>query len=152
MKIRISILTVCFLVLAVSMSWGGKAYRSGDQGFSTMDTNKDGFVSQEEYLAPFKEWDANNDGKLSREEWLSNHGQVMDTRKRGSTKYPTMQQVDKNKDDKVSAEEFAEVFPESSESYGMLDLNQDGIVDGDEWEKFRKIHTQAGKGYHKMSN
>ncbi|MDZ7762471.1 MAG: EF-hand domain-containing protein [Desulfovermiculus sp.] len=153
MKIRTGVLTLCLLVLAASVAWGGKAAMSGDQGFSTMDTNNDGFVSQEEYLAPFKEWDANDDGKLSLKEWLSNHGQLMDKSKgQSKMKYPTMQEVDKNNDGKVSAEEFEAVFPNSSESFGMLDLNQDGIVDGDEWEEFRKIHTKAGKGYHKKSN
>ncbi len=153
MKTRIGILTLCLLVLVASGAWGGKTSMSGDQGFSSMDTNNDGFVSQEEYMASFNEWDANNDGRLSLEEWLSSHGQVMDKWKRGSKmKYPTMQQVDKNADGTVSAEEFEAVFPKSSENLMMLDLNQDGVVDGDEWEEFRKIHTKAGKGYHKKSN
>ena len=152
MKIRIGILTLGLFVLATSVAWGGKTSMSGDQGFSSMDTNNDGFVSQEEYLASFNEWDANNDGTLSLEEWLSNHGQMMDKRKRQSKmKYPSMQQVDKNDDGTVSAEEFEAVFPKSSENLMMLDLNQDGVVDGDEWEEFRKIHTKAGKGYHKKS-
>src|SRR6056297_2106282 len=153
MKIRIGILTVCLLVLAASVAWGGKSAMTGDQGFSTMDTNNDEFVSQEEYLAPFKQWDANKDGKLSLEEWLSSHGAFMDKSERGNKmKYPPMQQVDTNDDGEVSAEEFEAVFPNSSESFMMLDVNQDGIVDGDEWEEFRKIHTMSGKGYHKKSN
>ena len=150
MKIRIGVLTVCLVVFAASVAWGGKASMAGDQGFSSMDTNNDGFVSHEEYLASFKEWDANNDGKLSLEEWLSSHGKFMDKSQRGSKmKYPPMQQVDTNDDGKVSAEEFEAVFPNSSESLKMLDLNKDGIVDGDEWEEFRKIHTMSDKGYHK---
>jgi hypothetical protein len=152
MKVRTSVLTVFLLVFAASVAWGGKTSMSGDQGFSSMDTNNDGFVSQEEYLASFKEWDANDDGKLSLEEWLSSHGAFMDNRKQGSRmKYPPMQQVDKNNDGTVSAQEFEAVFPNSSESFMMLDLNQDGIVDGDEWEEFRNIHTKDGKGYHKKS-
>ncbi|MBS3779319.1 MAG: hypothetical protein KGY41_02885 [Desulfovermiculus sp.] len=63
-----------------------------------------------------------------------------------------MQQVDKNNDGTVSAQEFEAVFPKSSENLMMLDLNQDGVVDGDEWEEFRNIHIKAGKGYHKKSN
>lgn len=153
MKVRTGVLAMCLVVFAASMAWGGKTSMAGDQGFRSMDTNNDGVVSQEEYLAPFKEWDANNDGTLSLEEWLSNHGQQMDKKKRqNKMKYPTMQQVDKNNDGKVSAEEFEAVFPNSSESLKMLDMNQDGIVDGDEWEKFRKIHTMSGKGYHNNSN
>ena len=153
MKVRTGVLAVCLVVFAASMAWGGKTSMAGDQGFRSMDANNDGVVSQKEYLTPFKEWDANKDGTLSLEEWLSNHGQQMDTRKRQSKmKYPTMQQVDANDDGKVSAEEFEAVFPNSSESLKMLDMNQDGLVDGHEWKKFRKIHTKSGKGYHNKSN
>jgi Ca2+-binding EF-hand superfamily protein len=95
----------------------------------------------------------NNDGELSLEEWLSSHGQMMDKSKRESNmKYPPMQQVDTDDDGKVSAEEFKAVFPNSSESLKMLDMNKDGVVDGDEWEEFRNIHTMTDKGYHKKSN
>ena len=118
-----------------------------------MDTNKDGFVSQDEYLDPFEEWDANSDDKLSLEEWLSNHGQAMDKKKHGNKmKYPPMQQVDTDNDGTVSSKELEAVFPKNSENLMMLDLDQNGVVDGHEWKKFRKVHTKTGNCYHKKSN
>ncbi len=147
MKVRIILMAAAILIFSASLALAGKGYRTGgDQGFSSMDTNNDGLVSQEEYLAPFMEWDADGDGALSRDEWISSHGRAMGKgQKSGKMKYPRMDRVDTDNDGQVSAEEFEAVYPGMSESYPMLDLNKDGVVDGEEWEDFRRMHTRTGR-------
>jgi hypothetical protein len=144
MKSGIILLTATMMILSASLAFSGHgSWHSGDQGFSSMDTNNDGKVSRDEYLAPFERWDADKDGALSMEEWISNHGGRKGKGKGyGGKNYPCMDRVDTDNDGKVSAEEFEAVYPGMAGSHPMLDLDKDGIVGGEEWEEFRRMHTK----------
>jgi hypothetical protein len=146
MSLRIFLISAAMLALLASPAIAGHGYmHGGDQGFSSMDTNNDGVVTRDEYLAPFNEWDADEDGELSLEEWLSSHGgRKAEGHGYGKMNYPAMDAVDTDNDGKVSMEEFEAVYPGMSEGYSLLDLNKDGIVDGDEWEEFRRMHLKSG--------
>jgi hypothetical protein len=145
MKCGTILLTATMMILSASLAFSGHgSWHHGDQGFSSMDTDNDGKVSSDEYLAPFERWDADNDGALSMEEWISNHGgrKGKGNKGYGGKNYPCMSRVDTDSDGVVSAGEFEAVYPDMAKSHPMLDLNKDGVVDGDEWAKFRQMHTK----------
>jgi len=144
MKCGSILLTATIMILAASPAFSGHgSWHSGDQGFSSMDTDNNGRVTKKEYLAPFDRWDADDNGALSKEEWLSNHGGRKGKGKGyGGKNYPCMSRVDTNNDGTVSVEEFEAVYPGMAKSHPMLDLNKDGAVDEDEWEEFRQMHTK----------
>lgn len=52
-----------------------------------------------------------------------------------------MTEMDTNQDEVLSFEEYSDSYQESlSESVKIIDSNQDGMVDKDEWTKIREIH------------
>jgi len=62
-----------------------------------------------------------------------NHGCMMSTW--------DMTEMDTNQDSMLSFEEYSDSHQESlSESFNIIDTNQDGVVDKDEWTKIREIH------------
>lgn len=62
-----------------------------------------------------------------------NHGCMMSTW--------DMTEMDTNQDSMLSFEEYSDSHQESlSESFNIIDTNQDGVVDEDEWTKIREIH------------
>jgi hypothetical protein len=49
--------------------------------------------------------------------------------------------MDENGDEAVTWEEFAAYFPEAKKDiFKSLDLNEDGVVDHDEWHEFKDAH------------
>ena len=49
--------------------------------------------------------------------------------------------IDKNGDGEVKYIEFVQYFPEAEpEVFMALDLNDDGVVDHDEWHQFKETH------------
>ena len=62
-----------------------------------------------------------------------NHGCMMSTW--------NMEELDASQDGVLSFEEYSDSHKESlSESFNIIDTNQDGVVDKDEWTKIREIH------------
>jgi hypothetical protein len=52
-----------------------------------------------------------------------------------------MTEMDTDQDEVLSFEEYSDSYQESlSESFKIIDTNQDGMVDKDEWNKLREIH------------
>jgi hypothetical protein len=63
---------LCIMASAPVLAQDGMAGEGRGQFFKNMDTNGDGFISKDEYMAAaearFKKLDANGDGKISKEE------------------------------------------------------------------------------------
>ncbi len=110
-----------------------------DDGFKSVDTNHDGFLSASELQAAqnrdlqkaqaqaraelqarFQQLDTNKDGKLSFDEFAA-----IATVKPNLTAAQILQQLDTNHDGKVSVDEFR--APRVA-SFNRADLNHDGIV------------------------
>jgi hypothetical protein len=89
-------LVTVFFIAGISFAQGGGQGKGGQgtapvmgcqQRFEAMDTNKDGQVSKDEFLAAehhrdnpeqmFKAWDANGDGHLTKDELCSDKGMGM---------------------------------------------------------------------------
>lgn len=146
----------------------GKYKSAGGHGafnmnFSDMDTNGDDSLSYDEFknVFPsteqkgFDQLDNNQDGTLSHEEWHQfremhkgmgkHHKQKYHTKKlsdpsKFNAHFPDM---DSDKNDRVSFEEFKSYFPEASEPedvFNAIDLDGQGDLDHDEWHEFKAAH------------
>jgi Ca2+-binding EF-hand superfamily protein len=107
---------------------------AAENDFKKIDTNNDGKISKQEYIAAviktFNKYDKNKDGFLTKDE-------IKAIRKIDIQKF--LEEVDKNKDGKVSQEEFVKA---AENRFKLLDKNKDGFIDQQEWEEFRQSLDQ----------
>jgi Ca2+-binding EF-hand superfamily protein len=57
---------------------------------------------------------------------------------------PTFAELDKNKDKKISKDEFPSQFP--PQAFDRLDTNHDGFIDEEEWKAMTSQFTGGGRG------
>jgi hypothetical protein len=155
-KYRMKTLSLTTLIILFTCQFAMSAhhYGMGDQGFGKMDVDNDGFVTQEEYLAPFDMWDTDKDGTLSKEEWIKNHGGSMKGKKRGKKSFHgdagflPFDKVDADGNGFITDDEYAAKYPSTAGGFGLIDGDKSGDVDADEWESFMKSHSgMHGKKY-----
>ena len=112
------------VVLAVLLFGVTLSIAVGDL-FSTIDKNKDGKISKQEYLdaviATFNKYDLNKDGILTKDE-------IKLIKKIDARKF--IKDVDSNKDGKISKQEFVSA---AEKKFLQLDKNKDGYIDKKEW-------------------
>lgn len=120
--------------------------------FETVDSNKDGKITQEEWgafrTAEFAKTDSNADGQLSGEELTARR--VADMTARASEMAAKMiARMDGNGDGQLSAEELAQ-GPRPMDMFERADSDGDGAVSKAEAEalhekmgKFRKMHRKG---------
>ena len=128
--------------------------------FETLDANKDGKVTKDEFFGSdslFERWDTDKDGALTLAEMEAGvkaprpRGKPMDgeagpkdrrpedgrsQRRRGAPAYD-MKKLDKNGDGKISKDEYPEP------GFKKLDRNKDGAVDA---EEFKMLQRRQGRG------
>ena len=117
---------------------GGKGRGPGAH-FEELDANKDGSLSQAEFLAKgeahFAQADTNKDGKLTKEERQAAHAAHMKER---------FAKKDKNGDGKLSKDELGRM-PEEFQK--RLDTNGDGAITQAEMASAKlEMHKKHGKG------
>ena len=57
---------------------------------------------------------------------------------------PTFAELDKNKDKKISKDEFPSQFP--AQAFDRMDTNHDGFIDEEEWKAMTSQFTAGGRG------
>jgi len=115
-----------------------KREKRGGGYIQHFDRDKDGKVSREEYRGSdtaFDNWDKNNDGYIDENE--AHKGPMPDRRKREKRGGGYIQHFDKDKDGKLSKEEY----PGSDSSFNNRDENNDGYIDSNEIKKGRPSKT-----------
>lgn len=126
MKKILTVLTV--LLISATLSF------AVDDLFSKIDKNKDGKISQKEYLeavtATFNKYDLNKDGFLTKDE-------IRSIKKLEVEKF--IKDVDKNRDGKISKQEFIDA---AQKKFLQMDKNKDGYIDKKEWNA-GKSHTHT---------
>lgn len=117
---------------------GGKGH-AGGMSLQRLDTNKDGSISREEFLAPRKEafqaLDADKNGSVAATEYRAPFDEKADFRTKRF-----MKRLDTNGDGKVSKDEFA---AGPKQRFADNDLNSDGTLSNDE----RPGHRRGGSGW-----
>ena len=95
--------------------------------FTSMDTNKDGAVSKQEYLdyygKRFDAMDKNKDGKITADE--------MPTKNKGKPNI-LFNEIDANKDGVVTKQEYLDYY---AKKFDAADKNKDGKITTDELQK-----------------
>ena len=98
-----------------------------NQLFNSMDTNKDGAVSKQEYLdshaKKFDAMDKNKDGKITADE--------MPTKNKGKPNV-LFNEMDVNKDGVVTKQEYLDYY---AKKFDAADKNKDGKLTTDELQK-----------------
>jgi Ca2+-binding EF-hand superfamily protein len=122
--------------------------------FNTIDADKDGKISRDEYLKiheeRFNKFDGNGDGYLTEEEV-----KVTDTRKSKKSKRKTAQKgkmrfsvIDTDDDRKISKEEWITANPERPEAaqmFDQIDTDKDGYWAKKEFKDFKKQSKEKSK-------
>jgi Ca2+-binding EF-hand superfamily protein len=182
---KVLMLLVACLV-AVSLGLGGeekKERKKGERGkmsieqiFNRLDTDKDGFISKDEYLASrgakadpekakarFEEMDTNKDGKLSKDEFSAAMKKMMEQRKEGKKEgekakpkfdpEDLFKRLDTNNDGKLSLDEWKagpmgkRVGEEKAKArFDQMDTNKDGSVSLEEFKAAMKMGRGGKRG------
>ncbi|GGE59798.1 EF-hand domain-containing protein [Actibacterium pelagium] len=146
---------------AIAQPGEGAGHRGGKFGpiiFSELDSNGDGFLTQEEMdarkAAKFAEIDTNGDGQLSADEIVASHERADDER-RARRAGRMIEALDTNDDGLISAEEMA--AHEGGKRRGgnlfeRADADDDGQISEEEFQtamsKMQKRFGQGGKKRH----
>jgi Ca2+-binding EF-hand superfamily protein len=134
--------------------------------FMKLDTDRDGFIRLAEITNPkqrsnFTKVDSNADGKLSGQEVLkavtaqyNNEGKSAQAGKKGQLKLPPkweeiIRHHDHNGDGKIQAEELKGKTPDKT--FARLDINNDQVLTGDEYNKSRKRYVHVIKSTQHIS-
>jgi Ca2+-binding EF-hand superfamily protein len=98
--------------------------------FRQADKDRDGFITQQEWIDCFVDQDKNNDGKLSIDELMSLSNNI---REEGSNpnqgRMAAFERLDANKDDVINAAEW----PGKALDFRYLDANRDGVLSREEF-------------------
>lgn len=112
---------------SAQMNYGPPPVLPPNMLFNSMDTNKDGAVSKQEYLDSYaKKFDAmdkNKDGKITADE--------MPTKNKGKPNI-LFNEMDVNKDGTVTKQEYLDYY---SKKFDAADKNKDGKLTTDELQK-----------------
>lgn len=114
------------------------AYPSfGKKAFDQMDLDKSGGINQEEWDAFVKLHHGMGMGKGQKKNY---HSTTLPDPSEFNAHFPD---IDGNKDDRITLEEFKTYFSESSEHekvFGAIDLDESGDLNHDEWHEFKSSH------------
>jgi len=132
----------------------GQNKRGGGNPMMALDTNKDGTISKDEYMAGFAKYDKDGDGKLSMRELMaqSQSGGRSEGQK-GGKDGSRLKKMDTDGDGKVSKQEFLDNT--ANKFFGHLDKDGDGYISKEESEAMKKNRPkrqnrpqdgQGGKG------
>lgn len=138
-------LAICLVLahapLAVAAGTDQLANRPSGMGLrllTEMDSNKDGVVNREEYMAyhsradvHFAELDKNKDGAISREEWLAEPA--------GAGRAERFKQLDTNADGRITHEELE---ARRNGRFDVLDADHDGKLTAQELQASRGSLTR----------
>lgn len=115
--------------------------KAGEIRFSTLDTNRDGKISKEEWVAKygsdagFDEYDLNGDGIIDPDEYRAVNAAK-------ATWKQAANEMDTNRDGKISREEWIARYG-TDDGFNEYDLNGDGIIDAEEWLLVKKQKAVA---------
>lgn len=112
---------------SAQMNYGPPPVLPPNQLFNSMDTNKDGAVSKQEYLdshaKKFDAMDKNKDGKITADE--------LPTKNKGKPN-TLFNEMDVNKDGVVTKQEYLDYY---AKKFDAADKNKDGKLTTDELQK-----------------
>jgi Ca2+-binding EF-hand superfamily protein len=123
--------------------------------FDTIDTDNDGKISHDEYMANceerFKLLDTNNDGFLTKEEARGAAAQKREEAKQKAMEKAKMRfdQIDADKDGKISLDEWKAAHPDkpmAEEWFTAADTNGDGFLTKEEMQSSREQKRERRKG------
>ena len=131
---------------------GGKKIREQSGKLGKLDSNGDGKISQDEWLALFKYLDQNRDGSLDRQELrlLFQHQRQRSPMMRqgrdgnNSNRMQRLMRMDQNGDGKVDRQEWSG----PPQIFERLDRNRDGVIDSNDWgqQQHRRKNNRRFRG------